>query len=78
MEIFTLKALEGLKHLDELDGSEDIRVLGGDLDDDLKVLSHVYAEHLLQAGHGLLSRQTAEIGNEPLLNDFHEIRDDDI
>lgn len=43
----TFEALERLKHLDELDWAEDVRVLGGDLDHDLQVLTDVDAQHLL-------------------------------
>ena len=62
----TLEALEGLKHLDQLHRTEDIRVFRGDLDDDLQVLSNVDTEHLVHAAHGLLCRQTAEVVDQPL------------
>ena len=43
----TLEALEGLEHLDKLDGTEDVRVLSGDLDNDLQVLADVDAKHFV-------------------------------
>jgi len=38
----TFEALKGFEHLYQLDGAENIRVLGGDLDDNLEVLAHVH------------------------------------
>ena len=46
----TFEALERLEHLNQLDGAEDVRVLGRNLDDNLKVLAHVDTEHLVHAG----------------------------
>ena len=51
----TLETLEGLKHLNKLDRTQDIRVLRGNLDNDLKILADVNTEHFIQAGHRLLS-----------------------
>ena len=73
-----LKGLEALKHLDELDGAQDIRVLRGDLDDDLQVLADVNMQHLLETRHRLLGGETTEVVDEPLMNQktseirFHE------
>ena len=53
--IETLKCLEALKHLDQLDWAQNVRVLGGDLDDNLQVLADVHSQHFLQAGHRLFS-----------------------
>ena len=47
----TLEALEGLEHFDQLDRTEDIRVLRRDLNDNLEVLADVDAQHLVQRSH---------------------------
>jgi hypothetical protein len=62
----TLECLETLKHLDQLDWAQNIRVLGGDLDDNLQVLADVNSQHFLQTGHRLFSCQPAEIVYKPL------------
>lgn len=68
MILLTLETLEGLKHLNELDGAENIRVLGGNLDDDLQVLADVDTEHFLHTSERLLSGELAEVVHEPLHN----------
>ncbi len=65
----TFEALETLEHLDELDRSKDIRVLGRNLDDNLQVLADVDFEHFLHAGHRLLSGKIAEVVHKPLQQD---------
>ena len=43
----TLEALEGLERLDKLDGTEAVKILSGDLNNDLQVLADVDAKHLV-------------------------------
>jgi hypothetical protein len=63
----TFEAFEGFKHLDQLYRTQNVRIFGCDLDDNLEVLTDIHTEHLLQTCHGLLSCQTAEIADQPLL-----------
>ena len=65
--ILTFEALERLKHLDEFDRAQDIRVLRSDLNNDLQVLADVDAEHLLHASEGLFCSKLAEVIDEPLV-----------
>ena len=65
----TLEALKGLEHLDKLDGTEDVRVLSGDLNNDLQVLADVDAKHFVQTSHRLLRRETAKVVDQPLENE---------
>ena len=62
----TFEALERLEHLDQVDGAEDVGVLGRDLDNDLQVLAHVDAKHLVHAGERLLLGEATEVVDEPL------------
>jgi hypothetical protein len=48
MEV-TFKCLEIFKHLDELHRTQDVRVLGSDLDYNLQLLPDVNAQHILHA-----------------------------
>lgn len=59
----TFEGFERLKHLDQLYRAKDIRVLGSNLDDDLKILSDIYPEHLLHASHRLFGGETTEVIN---------------
>jgi hypothetical protein len=63
----TVGRLELLKQLDELDGTEEVRVLGGNLDNDGEVLGLVGLEHLFEARERLFSSELAKVVNEPLL-----------
>lgn len=62
----TLECLERLEHLDEADGADELGVLGRGLDDDLKVLANVDAEHLVEALERLFRRELAKVVDEPL------------
>ena len=62
----SLERSVSLEELDELERSEEIRVLGSDLDDDLEVLSDVDGEHLLEASEGLLDGESTEVTDEPV------------
>ena len=64
--IKAFEGLEGLKHLDEPDWTDEFRVLGGCLDDDLQVLADVDAQHLFEALEGVLDGKLAEVVDEPL------------
>ena len=59
--VLTFEALEGLEHLDELDGPKDIGVFRGNLDYNLQILADVDTEHLLQAGESLLGSEPTEV-----------------
>jgi len=76
-----VESLEGpvsLEELDELERSEEIRVLGSDLDDDLEVLSDVDGEHLLEAGEGLLDGESTEVTDEPVGGEEVGVNDDSL
>ncbi len=62
----TLERLEGLEHLDELDRAKEVRVLGSDLNDDLKILADVDLEHLTKALERLFDGELAEVVDKPL------------
>ena len=61
----TFEALKGFEHLDQLDRAKDIRVLGGDLDDDLEVLTDVH-QHFLHTGHRLICREASKVFHQQL------------
>ena len=67
----TFETLETFEHLDEFDGSKDVRVLGRNLNDDLQVLPDIDFQHFLHAGHGLLGGEVTEVVHEPLYRDQH-------
>ena len=62
----TLERLVTIEHLDERQRAEQVAVLGGDLDDNLEVLAHVGAHHLVEARYGLFLRKTSEVVDEPV------------
>lgn len=62
----SLKGSVVLEELDELKRSEQLRVFGRDLDDDLKVLTDVDGQHLLEASERLLDSQATKVANQPL------------
>jgi hypothetical protein len=66
MEIHTIGALERLKHLDQLRRPKDVRVLGGDLHNNGKVLLLVDTKHFLQTCHGVLDSQLVEEVDKPV------------
>jgi hypothetical protein len=67
-----------LEELDELKRSEEVRVLGGDLDNNLKVLSDVGSEHLLEAGERLLDGKGSKVGDEPFRVEEVGVNDDSL
>lgn len=64
--IQTLKTLVALKQFNESDRTENVRVLGRNLDDNLEILTDVNTQHLVEAGHGLVCSKPAEVVGEPL------------
>ncbi|KAH3688209.1 hypothetical protein WICPIJ_000795 [Wickerhamomyces pijperi] len=74
----TFVGLVVFKQLDQDLGTDQIRVLGGDLDDDLQVLSNVLVHQLLQTSHGLLHVQLAKVGNQPVSRHSVSVDDDSL
>jgi hypothetical protein len=62
----TLRALELLEQLNELDRAEEVRVLGGNLDDDGEVLANVALEHGAQRLERLVNGEAAKVVDEPV------------
>jgi hypothetical protein len=60
-----LEALELLKEFDETRWAEKVRVFGGDLDDDLKVLTEIGVQHLTKTDQTLFNAETAKEGDKP-------------
>jgi hypothetical protein len=65
-EKLTFGSLEFLEHLDEANRSDQVRVLGSRLNDDLKVLSDVDLEHLVETFESLFDGELTEVVDEPL------------
>lgn len=59
--VITLKALVRLEKFDQLDGTKNIGILGGNLNNNLQVLPDIDSEHFLQRCHRLFCRQPAEV-----------------
>lgn len=76
--IESLEGSVGLEELDKLEGSEEVRVFGRDLDHDLEVLADVDGEHLLQAGERLLDGEAAEVADEPVGGEEVGVDDDSL
>ena len=53
------------KELDETTGTEEVRVLGSDLDDDLEILTEVGGQHLTETDVALIDAETAKEGDKP-------------
>ena len=53
------------KEFDETRGTEEVRVLGGDLDDDLEILTEVGGQHLTETDQALIDAETAKVGDKP-------------
>ena len=64
--MLTFESLERFKHLDQFHRAQYVRVFGGNLDDNLEVLTNIDAKHLLHTGHRLFSCELAEVIDEPL------------
>ena len=62
----TFVRLKRLEHLDQLHRTEDIRILGRDLDNNLEVLTNVDTQHFLHASKRLLGSETTEVVHKPL------------
>lgn len=62
----TFEALERFEHSNQLDRTENTRILGRNLDGDLKIFAHVDAGHLVHAREQLISGQPTEIVHKPL------------
>ena len=62
----TLPALHALEHVDELLSAQLVVVLGSDLAHNLEVLAQVGGHHGLEALHGILHGQRAEVRHQPL------------
>jgi len=64
--IQALEAFVALKQFNEFDRAKNVRVLGGDLDDNLEILTNVNTQHLVEASHGLVCCEPAEVVGKPL------------
>ena len=62
----TFVALERFEEFDQLLRAELFVVFGGDLNNDLQVLSDVRLEHSFQALDAIVDRQPSEVVHQPL------------
>jgi len=64
--IQALEAFVALKQFNEFDRAKNVGILGGDLDDNLEILTNVNTQHLVEASHGLVCSEPAEVVGKPL------------
>src|SRR5699024_5816997 len=63
--IKTLRCLEFFKQLNKVQWTNQIRVFGGDLDNNLQILTNIHTEHFVKRFECLFNSKLAKVIDEP-------------